>query len=74
MCLKLCELEIKIKLNSISINKGEQTYMYVWLKSTYKTATEFSFLVFPLTYIYAGVVDLKINVQNPFKQRTSVVR
>lgn len=68
MCLKLCELEIKIKLNSISINKGEQTY--VWLKSTYKTATEFSFLVFPLTYIYAGVVDLKINVQNPFQQRT----
>lgn len=55
MCLKLCELEIKIKLNSISINKGKQTY--VWLKSTYTTATEFSFLVFPLTYIYAGVVN-----------------
>lgn len=46
------------------LNKGEQTY--VWLKHTYTTATESSFLVSPSKYVYTKVVDLNISVHNLF--------
>lgn len=59
--------KVKFK-KKISLNKSEQTY--VWLKYTYTTATESLFLVSPSTYVYTEVVDLNISVHNLFKQRT----
>lgn len=55
--------KVKLKKN-ISLNKSEQTY--VWLKYTYTTATESLFLVSPSTYVYTEVVDLNISVHNLF--------